>query len=140
MIPVENTIFVNGEDIFNMIDVDVSHIFSFYFQFPDFFSGNLERAIFLDSIKADKEIYSDFKSLGLGHFKDILEGKRDININNFSGGERKRLDILRSSYRKSPIIFFDEPTSSIDNTTSEQVWNYIFDKHELKTIICATHD
>lgn len=141
MIHTNNTIFIGNKDICHMDESEIALYISLYFQFPDFFSGDFERAVFLDSMSIRKyDISNELSLLGLENFKNILFNSDYINMNNFSGGEKKRLDILRSHFSHSPIIIYDEPTSSLDEITSKLVWDYIFNTNKNKTIICVTHD
>ena len=64
----------------------------------------------------------------------------NFNFKNLSGGEIKRIDLLRTFFKGSPIIILDEPTSSLDMDISSSIWDIIFSNNQNSTIICATHD
>ena len=57
-----------------------------------------------------------------------------------SGGQKQKLAIARALYRESEIIFFDEPTSSLDPKSKEEITKLINSLIPLKTIITITHD
>jgi len=67
--------------------------------------------------------------------------KKDIVVNNLSGGEQQRVAIARSMINDPKIIIADEPTANLDEALS---LNFIKILKELKstnkTIIVATHD
>lgn len=65
----------------------------------------------------------------------IAEGAKNI-----SGGEAKRLSLLRLINRPGDFNLFDEPTASLDQETGVRVWEILFTHFQHKGLICATHD
>ena len=67
--------------------------------------------------------------------------KKDIVINNLSGGEQQRVAIARSMVNDPKIIIADEPTANLDEKLSLNFIEILKDlKSTNKTIIVATHD
>ncbi|MFZ7933498.1 ABC transporter ATP-binding protein [Bacillus thuringiensis] len=58
----------------------------------------------------------------------------------FSGGERKRLALLRAIGSNPNLIILDEPTAGLDPSNQETVWNMIEGLGRDVTRIVATHD
>jgi ABC-type bacteriocin/lantibiotic exporter with double-glycine peptidase domain len=60
---------------------------------------------------------------------------------NLSGGERQRLALARGIFfaHESEIILLDEPTSSVDMATEEQIHRNIFGQFPEKTFVCVLH-
>ena len=57
-----------------------------------------------------------------------------------SGGERQRINLARTFIRDVPIMMFDEPTSSLDNSNEKLVINMLNgDKFKGKTKISIAH-
>jgi putative ABC transport system ATP-binding protein len=58
-----------------------------------------------------------------------------------SGGERQRVAIARALVQEPAIIFADEPTSNIDETSADQVFS-LFDQLEAagRTLVVVSHD
>lgn len=58
----------------------------------------------------------------------------------FSGGEKKRLALLRAIGSNPNLIILDEPTAGLDPSNQETVWNMIEGLGRDVTRIVATHD
>lgn len=61
---------------------------------------------------------------------------------NLSGGEKQRTSIARALCNNPTIIFADEPTGNLDQTTSKMIQDLLINtiKKENKTLILVTHD
>ena len=84
-----------------------------------------------NSIERAKEI---IKTMGLSsreaHFPSEL-----------SGGEMQRIAMARALINEPEIILADEPTGSLDHTTSKEVFNVLYKlKNKNRLIIYATHN
>ena len=56
-----------------------------------------------------------------------------------SGGQKQRIGIARAIYKDSDILIFDEPTSSLDEKTEDEIMKTIYSLRGYKTIIIITH-
>lgn len=58
-----------------------------------------------------------------------------------SGGQRRRVDIIRALINRPRILFLDEPTTGLDPKSRKMVWDYIeyLRKQEKLTIFLTTH-
>jgi len=85
-----------------------------------------------------KEISKRLENLG-SHFemKDIWNRKYE----KLSGGQRRRVDIMRALIHKPQILFLDEPTTGLDPKSRKLVWDYInhLRKDKGMTIFLTTH-
>jgi len=70
-----------------------------------------------------------------------LEGREDSRVKTFSGGMKRRLEIVKSFLHKPDIIFMDEPTTGLDPQSRRVVWDHInyLNKEEGVTIFLTTH-
>ena len=74
----------------------------------------------------------------LNETKDGLNTIIGENGKKISGGERQRLGIARTLYFESDIIVLDEPTSSLDETTTKKFLN-VLNSLTNKTLIIISH-
>lgn len=58
-----------------------------------------------------------------------------------SGGQRRRVDIMRALIHQPKILFLDEPTTGLDPKSRKIVWDYIhyLQKQQGMTIFLTTH-
>ena len=73
-------------------------------------------------------------------FSDMMHQEVGKKGSKLSGGQRQIIWILRAYFRKSSIVFLDEPTSSLDPDSKRQVMDMIRLLKETKTVIVITHD
>jgi ABC-2 type transport system ATP-binding protein len=74
---------------------------------------------------------------------EILGIKKDIfkAIKTYSGGMRRKLEIIRSLIHKPRVLFLDEPTSGLDPLSRKNLWEYLKDvrRKEKTTVFLTTH-
>ncbi len=69
-----------------------------------------------------------------------LSERRDVPINQLSGGQRKRVSIAVELVTKPSVIFLDEPTSGLDPATEEKIMVLFRQIAESgRTVILTTH-
>jgi ABC-type multidrug transport system ATPase subunit/pSer/pThr/pTyr-binding forkhead associated (FHA) protein len=69
-----------------------------------------------------------------------LAERRDVPINQLSGGQRKRVSIAVELITKPSVIFLDEPTSGLDPATEEKIMKLFRQIAESgRTVIMTTH-
>lgn len=79
--------------------------------------------------------------------KELLEKVGLINRlqhypRQLSGGEQQRVAIARAFATNPKVLFADEPTGNLDQTTANQVVQSLFElnKQFQTTLVCVTHD
>lgn len=61
-------------------------------------------------------------------------------VRQLSGGEQRRLSIVRALCADYDILLLDEPFTGLDNTTKQKVIEHILHQAEGKTVLLVTHD
>ena len=71
---------------------------------------------------------------------DLTE-KADIQLEVYSGGMQRRLEIARGLMHRPKVLFLDEPTLGLDVQTRRHIWDYIrtLNRKEGVTIFLMTH-
>lgn len=71
-----------------------------------------------------------------------LSHRRRQRIQKLSGGERQRTALCRALMNRPAILLADEPTGSLDESTSRQIFDLLLELVETEgvTLVMATHD
>lgn len=94
----------------------------------------------LTIIENMKIVCDDFKSIVEFINLANLTYCKDKKVKNLSGGEQKRVSVLKSILLGKDIFLFDEPTSNLDIKTVHEIMNLILKVSKDKIIIIVTHD
>jgi len=69
-----------------------------------------------------------------------LAERADDQVVTYSGGMKRRLDLIMALVHDPPILFLDEPTLGLDPAVRRVVWDFILELRERKkTVIMTTH-
>ena len=68
------------------------------------------------------------------------ENMLEKSINELSGGEKRRLNLLRILMGAPNVLILDEPFKGLDVTTKQIVMQYVKEKTAGKTTFLVTHD
>jgi lipooligosaccharide transport system ATP-binding protein len=69
-----------------------------------------------------------------------LGDKRNTQVDDLSGGMKRKLSVARSLINDPKILIMDEPTTGLDPTARRQIWDTIIKlRSEGKTVILTTH-
>lgn len=106
-------------------------------QQPRFLEGPFERSV-LFGAKSSPRLAQAIRRLQLQTIvSDRTLGEHASNI---SGGEAKRLSLLRLINKPGRFNLFDEPSASIEPGLTNALWDLLFDIFSKHGLICVTHD
>lgn len=125
--------------------INLSSIGTLVPQDPEIFDGSLEENITMgvncSSAAVDRvceicELSADVKTLAFGLKTPVGEGGT-----NLSGGQKQRLALCRALLRaqRSSLIMLDEPTSSLDRTTEERIFEHLHCAFPSACILSSVH-
>ena len=70
-----------------------------------------------------------------------LWDRRNSQVETYSGGMKRRLELARGLLHRPKVLFLDEPTLGLDPQTRSRIWEYILElcRQEGATIFLTTH-
>ncbi|SFM05774.1 ATP-binding cassette domain-containing protein [Pseudomonas sp. NFACC46-3] len=106
-------------------------------QQPRFLEGSFEQSVLFGG-SASPILSRAIRQLEL----DEIVATRQVseNASNISGGEAKRLSLLRLINKPGKFNLFDEPSASIEPRLTTPLWDLLFDVFAGQGLICVTHD
>jgi len=112
------------------------------------FEGSLRENLLLDRSErpdgpSDQILMDWLRRLGLGHLPvrpTGLEGRLNLSLDCFSGGEIQRLGLLRAWLMQRPVEVLDEPTAFLDSATAAMVRQIILERARDHLVLVASHD
>lgn len=105
------------------------------------FNASIKDNIILNEPYDKDKLNKILKDVSLSQWISSLDEKEDYLLkqdgSNISGGQRQRVSIARELYQNKEVLFIDEPSASLDDKTSEVIYETLFNLN--KTIICVSH-
>jgi ABC-type multidrug transport system fused ATPase/permease subunit len=124
--PAAGRILLDGVDIRQLTLASLRSQISVVLQEPLLFSGSIAANIQYGRLEAGiDEIVAAARAANAHDFIDALPHGYETSLGErgagLSGGERQRIAVARAFLKDAPILVLDEPTSSIDSRTEEQI-------------------
>ena len=136
----EGEITLSGNNLKNFTAADFNNYFSYVSQDVSLFSGTLYENITLACEQPDLDKINE--AVRIACLQDLIK-KRGLYAvvteggQNFSGGEKQRIDIARALLQDTPVLVLDEATSALDIPTENILIKNLQDLN--KTIIYVAH-
>ena len=142
--PYKGTISIDGEKIQDISINSLRNRIAFVAQDSLFFRGSILENLKMGNVVDNTKLIEYSKLLDLYDEIVRLPKKWDTELNagtsNLSGGQKKRLDVLRALMKESDIIIFDESTASIDIERRKRLFEILDKIKQEKIIIFITHN
>ncbi|MHA1265617.1 MAG: ATP-binding cassette domain-containing protein [Candidatus Helarchaeota archaeon] len=89
-----------------------------------------DRLTALENLKIHAQLYSLPKEEWQPRAEELLQlveldDRKDDLVGTYSGGMRRRLEIVRGLLNQPKVLFLDEPTLGLDPHTRRFIWDYI---------------
>lgn len=137
----EGTIFYGDREITRLNDKEltafrrenVGFVFQQYYLLPDMtVAQNVRMGA---DLAGNKDYKGIIESLGLG--AQLNKYPRQL-----SGGEQQRVAVARALAKLPKVLFMDEPTGALDETTGRQLLDYVLklQKERCFTLVTVTHN
>lgn len=115
--------------------------------------GVVSQAMTLDvelTARENMELHAKYfnipKEIRRQRIKELLDivglaDKSDFTVGGYSGGMKRKLEIIRSLIHRPQVLFLDEPTTGLDPQARNAVWEYLrkIHKEENVTVMITTH-
>jgi len=142
--PTAGAVMIDGVDTRQLDPADLRRNIGYVSQDPTLFYGTLRDNIAIGAPYADDAaIVAAAEVAGLAEFVnrhpdgfDMLIGERGDSL---SGGQRQGVAIARAFLLDPPILLLDEPTSSMDYSSEQQLKQRLNAVAAHKTMVIVTH-
>lgn len=142
--PRNGEIRINGQSLSDISVNSLRERISFVAQDSLFFKGSILENLRMGKTLEDNRLIEFSRWLDL--YDEIMdlperwETELNAGTSNLSGGQKKRLDVLRALIRDADVIIFDESTASIDVERRRKLFDILEKIKQDKIIIFITHN
>ena len=144
--PTQGKITINGTNLFELDDKQVSAFRNQNIGYIPQGSSLLPNLTALENIRLPFYLTKRENQSSLNYALDLLEKAKisylkDTYPANMSGGEMRRIAILRALICRPQLVIADEPTSDLDEESSAQIMALLTELHQQGTgLLIVTHD
>ena len=144
--PTQGKVTFNDVNLFELDDQQVSAFRNQHIGYIPQGSSLLPNLTAIDNIRLPYYLTKRPNKSSLGYAKSLLEKAKvsylqDVYPANMSGGEMRRIAILRALICQPQIIIADEPTSDLDEESSTDIMQLLKEINQQGTaLLIVTHD
>ncbi len=144
--PTQGKITINGTNLFELDDKQVSAFRNQNIGYIPQGSSLLPNLTALENIRLPFYLTKRENQSSLNYALELLEKAKigylkDTYPANMSGGEMRRIAILRALICRPKLVIADEPTSDLDEESSAQIMALLTEIHQQGTgLLIVTHD
>jgi len=142
--PDQGSVLVDGIDIRQLDVTQLRRNIGYVPQEISLFQGSLKHNILLSSAEVDSDHLQRICRVS-GLETMIRQHPEGMNMpvgergQQLSGGQRQSVGIARAMVNDPPVFILDEPTSSLDHTSEEEIRKNLASESKGKTMILVTH-
>ncbi|MWP48654.1 MULTISPECIES: ABC transporter ATP-binding protein [unclassified Gilliamella] len=144
--PTQGKITINNTNLFELNDQQVSAFRNQHIGYIPQGSSLLPNLTAIDNIRLPFYLTKRANQNSLNEAKSLLEKAKISHLQdaypaNMSGGEMRRIAILRALICKPQMIIADEPTSDLDEESATEIMQLLSEIHQQGTaLLIVTHD
>ncbi|MCO6547961.1 MAG: ABC transporter ATP-binding protein [Gilliamella sp.] len=144
--PTQGKITINNTNLFELNDQQVSAFRNQHIGYIPQGSSLLPNLTAIDNIRLPFYLTKRANQNPLNEAKSLLEKAKISHLQDtypahMSGGEMRRIAILRALICKPQIIIADEPTSDLDEESAAEIMQLLSEIHQQGTaLLIVTHD
>lgn len=142
--PTSGAVLVDGIDLRQLDPAELRRNIGYVAQDPMLFYGSLRDNLVLGAAPVeDEDVLKAARIAGLLDLVNTHPQGFDLQVGErgslLSGGQRQAVALARALINDPPVLLFDEPTSSMDRSTEENVKHRLRSFAKGKTMIVITH-
>ena len=135
-------ILVDGRSIKTMSREQVHDLFCMVLQDTWLMDGTIRENVAYCTDATDDEVVEACRAVGIDQFIDALPDGYDTKVGDgleLSAGQRQQVTIARAMLDRSPMLIFDEATSSVDTRTERRIQSTMANMMEGRTSFIIAH-
>ena len=135
-------ILVDGRSIRTMSREQVHDLFCMVLQDTWLMDGTIRENVAYCTDATDDEVVEACRAVGIDQFIDALLNGYDTKVGDgleLSAGQRQQVTIARAMLDRSPMLIFDEATSSVDTRTERRIQSTMANMMEGRTSFIIAH-
>lgn len=142
--PTSGAVLVDGIDLRQLDPAELRRNIGYVAQDPMLFYGSLRDNLVLGAAPVeDEDVLKAARIAGILDLVNAHPQGFDLQVGErgslLSGGQRQAVALARALINDPPVLLFDEPTSSMDRSTEENVKHRLRSFAKGKTMIVITH-